>query len=454
MNNITKSYMQSRESISYFKDNKFLACGIFLCLLAISFADTTSFLSYGYALILLMASSFFICPKDERKDLYSVYHIYFFIAILFYAILKYQFPEYMGLNGGEGRMDDNRFYAQLVDGKVSYFYIVSVDDKMPYVLLLKWLYPFPINTPLNILSVSVIFTAYLPLFARRLAILLTDSQKIGRLAFLYSLWCPFTLFWGCVLLRESCTAALVIAGLSYFIEKKYPPLIFCIVGLTWIRFGTLAFLLCGMLLLYRYEMKRSTHSDFIFFSVFAIIIVVFYFSFSYLQEFSGGKLEDSVIRSTDGARYEESTIGAIMKLPFPINIFFSSLFFWFIPLFSIPQPQGGHYILNGIFQSFLTPLFMFFLWKPIYNVILSVLRGVKIEDAKKILFLALLFALLLGTISMQSRHKSVLFPILCILAAYGKVKYDFKVKGTAELLSAITIGGQLILAAISFIRTL
>ena len=439
---------------AYFKSIKFLIIGVLLCVTIILFVDRTSLFAYVYSLLLLTASSFLICHKNERNDLYSVYHIYLFIAIVFYAILKYQFPEYMGLNGGEGRMDDNRFYAQLVDGKVSYFYIVSVDDKMPYVQLLKWLFPFTINTPLNILCVNVIFSAYLPIFVRRLSVMITDNRKIGRLAFLYSLWCPFTLFWGCVLLRESCTAALVFAGLCYFIEKKYPQLLVCIVFLAWIRFGTLAFLLCGMLLLYRFELKRSTRSDFIFLSVFAIVIVVFYFSYGYLQDFSGGKLGDSVIRSTDSERYEESTIGAIMKLPFPINIFFSSLFFLFIPLFSIPQPQGGHYILSGIFQSFLTPLFMFFLWKPIYNTVLSVIRGINKDDVKKILYLVLLFALLLGTISMQSRHKTVLFPMLCILAAYGKVKFDVRVRGTAELLTALTVCAQIAIATLSFIRTI
>jgi hypothetical protein len=360
----------------------------------------------------------------------------------------------MGLNGGIGRMDDNRFYAQLVDGKVSYFYFVSIDDKMPYVLFLKWIYPFTINTPLNILSVNVIFSAYLPIFVRRLTNLFTNNQKIGHYAFVYSLWCPFTLFWGCVLLRESCTAALVIAGICYYIEKKYPQLFVCIVALAWIRFGTLAFLLVAILLLFRFEMKRTMRSDFLFFVLFGILMLVFYFYFNTIQDYSGGKLEDSLIRSTDSSRYEESTLGAIMKLPFPINIIFSSLFFWFIPLFSMHLTQDGQFILRSFFQGFLTPLFMFFLWNPIYNVVLSVLKGVKTNEVTKILFIALLFALLLGTISMQSRHKTVLFPILCMLAAYGRVKCDIRVKRTSASLATITIIVQLLIASVSFFKSI
>lgn len=447
-------FNSDNNAVAYFKKKHYLYIGPILCIIALLLTDMTSLFSYGYALVLLVGSSYFFCRQEEYKDLFCVYHIYFFFAILFYALLKYQFPEYMGLNGGEGRMDDNRFYAQLVEGNVTYFYIVSIDDKMPYVIFLKWIYPFKINTPLNILAINVIFSAFLPIFVRRLANLITNDSKIGRYSFIYSLWCPFTLFFGCIILRESITATFVIAGLCYFIEKKYVPLFVCIVGLAWIRFGTLAFLLCGILLLFRFQIKRTFRSDALFVITFALLIVLFYFSFSYLQDFSGGKLGDSVIRSTEGARYEESTIGKIMMLPFPVNIILSTLFFWFIPLFSFPQPQEGHFILKDAFQSFCTPLFMFFLWNPIYNTVLSAIKNKRVEAAKKILYMALLFALLLGTISMQSRHKTVLFPILCLLAAYGKVKYNYREKDMSFILAAGTIGIQVLLSSFSLVKSI
>lgn len=424
-----------------------------VCVAALTFADTTSLFSYGYALLLLVVSGYIISRK-EMKDLFFAFHFYLLFAIAFTIIFKSQFPAYLGMTGEEGGIgtDDCRFYAQVVGGEgVGYTIMVSTVDLMPYSLLLKLIYPFQIFTPLNILTPTLLFTAYLPIYVRRLSYLLTNDNKLARLAFLYTLICPFTLYFGCIILRESFTALMVIAGLCYFLQKRYVPLFICVFALIWVRFGTLAFLLCGIVLLYRYQLRHKTRSDFPFVILILVIIGVFYLSFSYFQEFSKGKLEYGLIRSTDNERYEDSTIGALMRLPFPLNILLSTVFFLFIPFLGIPQPHYGHYLVGSFFQGFFTPLFMFFLWKPIFNATLSALLERRHEAAKKILYMAIIFAMILGTISMQSRHKTVLFPILCILAAYGYANKNKKYDGSATILASIVIGVQLIIAVLNYV---
>lgn len=423
-----------------------------ICIIAMVLSDPTSLFSYGYALILLTASSFLIC-KHEVKDVFFTYHFYLLIAIVIFAIQKLQFPEHEGLTGGLAPLDDASFYAEIVDGRVRYYWIRSVDDKMAYSILLKLIYPFYISTPLNIVTVNILSTAYLPIFVRRLSNLMSENARVGYYAFLYSMLCPFTLFFGCIILRESFTAVMVIAGLCYFIQKKYIPLAVCVVSLIWVRFGTLAFLIVGIILLYRFQLKRKKRTDFYFALLIIGVIAAFYLSFAFLQDFSGGKLSNTLIRSTDSERYEDSTIGSIMMLPFPINIILSTAFFLFIPLFNIPKPIEGYIILNGVFQGFLTPLFMFFLWKYIFNASLISFYRKNHNAVKQILYIVLLFALLLGTISMQSRHKTVLFPILCMLAAYGKVYYDKKFAGISTLIATLIIVPMLFIAFINFIKT-
>lgn len=412
----------------------------------IFFADQTSLFSYAYALLLLIASSMIICKK-QVKDLLFAYHFYLFFSIAFYLIFKSQFPDYLGMTGEEGGIgtDDCRFYAQIVDGDVPYIVKVSTINKAPYSIFFKMLYPFTVFTPLNIVIVNLIFTAYLPIYTKRFTDLITLDNKVGSYAFWYSLLCPFTLYFGCIILREAFTATMVMAGLCYFIEKKYLPLIVCVVAIGWVRLGTLAFLICGVLLLYRFRLKHKLKTDFFFVAIIVLVIYIFYVSFPYLQVFSEGKLEDSIIRSTDSERYEGTSIGAIMALPFPINIILSTVFFFFIPLLTLPQEVEGHYLVGNIFQGFLTPVFMFFLWKYIFNASIVAFYYKNKDAARKILYMVLLFALLLGVISMQSRHKTVLFPILCILAAYGKVNYNKRCNVLSVLLSLIVIGLQFLL---------
>ena len=421
-----------------------------LGILYLEIADQTSLFSYGYSLLLLTVSCYFLC-RDNAKRLFFAYHFYLFFAISFYLIFKSQFPEYMGLSGAEGGIgtDDCRFYAQIVGGKgILYRIMVSTTRIYSYSKFLIIFYPFEVYTPLNIVVANLIFAAYLPIYVKRFAILLTNNEKIGNTAYWFSLLCPFNLYFGCIILRESFTAVMVIAGLCYYLEKKYIPLAVCAYFLIWIRFGTLAFLICGILMLYRFKLKRRTRTDLYFAIVFSLVIVAFYFSFTFLQEFSLGKLQDGIIRVGSESRYGGSTIGAIMKLPFPLNLFLSTIFFLFIPFLGIPHELYGHYLVGGVFQGFLTPLFMFFLWNYIFNASLQAITDKQRDAAKQILFIVVLFALLLGTISLQSRHKTVLFPILCILAAYGKVKYDKRLRDASVFLAASLIGIQILLAII------
>lgn len=420
----------------------------FVGIVFISYADQTSLFSYAYSLLLLIASSMIICKK-QVKDLLFAYHFYLFFSIAFYLIFKSQFPECLGMTGADSYfgiqgLDDRRFYAQIVDGDVPYTLSGSIIQS-PYSILLKNLYPFTVFTPLNIVIVCLIFTAYLPIYTKRLANQISLDNKVGSYAFWYSLLCPFTLFFGCIILRESFTATMVLAGLCYFIEKKHLPLIVCVVAIGWIRLGTLAFLICGILLLSRFKLKQKLKTDIYFIVLIVLVIYIFYVSIPYLQMFSGGKLEEGIIRSTDSERYENTSIGAIMALPFPINIILSTIFFFFIPLLSLPQKVEGYYLVGNIFQGFLTPIFMFFLWKYIFNASIVAFYYKNKGAAREILFMALLFAMLLGVISMQSRHKTVLFPILCILAAYGKVNYDKRCNFLSVLLALIVIGSQFLL---------
>ena len=417
-----------------------------VCIVAILLADRTSLLSYGYILILALLSSRLLC-KGETKDLLFVYHFLLLFAITFYVIFKNQFPLYLGMTGPEGGIgtDDCRFYAQIVDGNVPYPVQVSLIDIKPYSLFLTYFYPFKVFTPLNIVTSSLIFTAYLPIYVRRLAALLTNDKVVGYYAFWYSLLCPFTIYFGCIIMRDLFTATLVVAGLCYFLEKKYWALLVCIIAIVWVRFGTFAFLAGGLIVLFRFRNKKESGSDFLFILLLVALIIGFYFAFSFLQEFSGGKLEDGIIRSTDSERYEGSTIAAILNLPFPLNIIISTVFFFYVPLLSIPHFVYGHYLVSSFFQELFTPLFMCFLWKYIYNAIFCSFSK-KNMNVQTIFLIVIVFAFLLGSISMQSRHKTVLFPIMCILAAYGKVNYDKKYSSSSGTLTFLTIAVQIVLA--------
>ena len=406
--------------------------------------DITSLFSYGYTMLLLLGSSFYICRNDMKNVLFT-YHFLMLFAIAFTLIFKEQSPEYLGMTGHEGGIgtDDCRFYAQIVEGiGIRYQIMVSLSILHPFSVFFKTIYPFTVHTPLNLVLVNLLFGAYLPIFSKKFATAIFENDDIGKTAFWLSLLCPFTLYYSCILVRESLTALLVIAGLYYYTKKQYIALIPCIFILAFIRLGTLSFLLCGIFLLY--WMGRNKRSVILFVFLMILIIYTFYLIPGAISGLSGGKLDSNIIRLHFLEGYEDSTISKIMKLPFPLNILLSTLFFLLIPLLNIPKPAEGHYLVSSFFINLFTPFYLFYLWKFLINASLTSISEKK-YNIKMIFYLIILFALLLGTISLQFRHKSVLFPIICILAAYGKINYNKNFGAISILFSFGIISIELLL---------
>lgn len=102
--------------------------------------------------------------------------------------------------------------------------------------------------------------------------------------------------------------------------------------------------------------------------------------------------------------------------------------------------------MNRLFCAFLTPLFFLFLWK---NIIQTVLQNLSLKNhraIKTMVYMAIAFAMCLGTVSLQARHKTILFPLLCILASYGMWNVNKKYAKWSCLAVALLVAIQLYMA--------
>ena len=92
-----------------------------------------------------------------------------------------------GPEGGIGT-DDCRYYAQIVGGQdIPYIIQVSIIDIFPYSKLLKFLYPFSVQTPLNIVILNLFFITLLPVYVYLLTGTLFDDERIAKTASFLSL---------------------------------------------------------------------------------------------------------------------------------------------------------------------------------------------------------------------------------------------------------------------------
>ena len=401
--------------------------------------EKTTIFSYGYTMLLFFA--FHVISK-ERKELdrnFVIFHYYLTHAIVLFCIFRYQIPEYLGMTGPEGGIgtDDCRFYAQVVGGKGVFYDIrVSLFEIHNFSAFLRLTYPFEVSSPLNLVTFNLLGVCFLPYYVKKLTYEILKDEKVANRAAILTLLCPFTTYFGCILMRDMLITTLVVSGMYFYLREKYIPPFLCFALIIWVRFGSVAYLMTGVLLLIRRNIIVSDKNSFKFSLLIIALVALFYYSFGYLQEFSGGKLGASIVRSSgDVSILEETTISRIQKWPFPINIIVLGIFFLVNPMFEWKAFKEGIYIMSSIYNNTFNAFYFLFLWPYIFNAIMSWLDNKKV-NVELICLLMISFALLLGIIDLQIRHKCTLIPFMCMVAAYGMVRFDKKSKYTTFVFGA------------------
>lgn len=424
---------------------QYILCPL-LTILSLLIVDATSVFSYFYLLLLFFVFNRLITGEWFNRN-FAYLHYYILIAICLFAFHEKMIPMSLGSTGGiEGLgTDDYNFYTRL---------ITHDEIRYNYTLFLRYIYPYEIRSLLNIVMINLLGIVFLPYLVNRISYLFTYSKNVSIKAERLFLLCPFTTYYGCILMRDMWIATFVFAGLYYFIQKRYIALVICIALIVYIRFGSIVFLGVGILIIMREQFYAYFSSRIkgrmalvVFFS---IMMVLFWVAFPYLQEFSDGKLEEGLFRASFFTKLESMDSNAfilvLMKLPFPLSLLSLTTFFFFLPFLSLTFHTYGIFNMSRLFCTFLTPLMFFFLWKAIIQTVLQNLSLKQYRPVKTVVYMAIVYAICLGTISLQARHKTILFPLLCILAAYGLGNVDKKYAKWSCLAAILLIGIQLYMA--------
>lgn len=390
--------------------------------------DPTSLASYIYTLIIFTVINTLINESDKNSN-FVYFHFYLSITIIIYLYQRLTIPGYLGLSGPGGvGTDDVRYYAWLLEGNVPYNIKFNIyGDIHPYANLLKIIYPFQIYNPLNILIINVLGITFLPFYVNKLTFALTNNNKVSDLAQKFTLFCPYSMAMGLIIMRDMLITTLVFASLYYFLQRKYYPLIFLIPLILYIRFGSIIFFIMGVIVFSLNNIRKKAKNKFTYYTVFILfigfILVIYYFMVPNLDVISSGKLSSGIFRGDFfyklSSMDENATILKLISLPIFLRTFALTLFFYFLPFLNFNIFPEGILNIRSLLVS-ISPIYMLFLWPSIFKTLLySFFSKHNQNNIKEIVWLSILFALALGTVSLQARHKTILFPILYILAAYG-----------------------------------
>lgn len=403
---------------------------VVLCLGMMPFASSSGYTSYVYTLGIFIAFNF-MCDKDHREKNFAYFHFFLVLAFLVYFLQRVQLPHYMGLTGPEGGIgtDDVRYYAGL-DVKITYTtdrMDIAMDN--PYTNLLRIVYPFKIGNPIDIVIFNILGIAFMPYLTYKTARIFFDDERISFIAERLTLFCPFMMSIGLIIMRDVMCSSLILASFCCFAQKKYIPFALFTGLLAFLKFGFVVFLCVPMFafLVYRENQKSMSQSTsrLKFLILSAIILAVFViFILPNLATLTGGRLtseslfRDSFLEYLEGAN-DESILVKLYALPVVIRIPALIVTFLVIPPLTFNIYSEHIFLIRSFLQNVMAPIY----WWPLYLFFFKFLFSYrKLNAAAKTIFYILIFmALALGMISLQTRHKAALLPFFYIAISYSIV---------------------------------
>lgn len=393
--------------------------------------------------------------KEELPAFARAFIVNSMFISIFYLIQTNVYPESYGTTSPYGSWTDDSFFFSLAADRIpagmelrDYYFSYSET----YSTLMRIVSLLPINHPMDLIFFQSGIAALLSTFSRRYALQETGDLRVANATYYLTMLCPFLMMnGGVILVRDTFAAALFVYSLSCINDRRWVAVIGAVALQIAIRPGTAVILLPAYFILNFANFRRMTTGRSALLVVgpplalvaaigFAMIFLDLSRYQSYLDYMSlGGRDFTDVLASDPSAN---QILLSIQELPFWLKFPLNGAYMFVYPLFSMNTAFGGPYFdARYAAMNFLYPIMA--LW---FNAwfFAGVITRAKVGGGHRLIVLAFVVTLLLvGTYSLQPRHKTIIQPLYYLIAAIG-----FKRAGPGERQIGFVFSGMLLLLEI------
>lgn len=379
---------------------------------------TTCF-SIFYGLILLSGLQYLLF-KNIYRSISTIFLFYVGLSIIYYFLNLLVVPDFYGFTGGfKVGTDDLKYFTQIKDETVLLKNSLSygvLNHTHQFSIFLKILYPIPIYSPIQIITFNCLGITMIPVLGKRIFDYYFPSEGAkSEILFVLLLLCPTLLMNGLILIRDGWTTQFFLIFCYLFLNRRFNLLMFLSAGLlVYLRpsFIVFPFLFAFIEINFR---KKYFWAQSIF-----LVLLLLPIAAIFLKQIEGVDLSEGVTRgeyvdSFLGKFEDESVFYKIMKLPFPLNIIVSFIFFLTSPFLKFRFYFGETFIIRNVF-SMAEAIFMIILMPVFFKNIKANIRNISYQ---KLLTFISVSILVLSTISLQFRHKIILLPFIYILLVFS-----------------------------------
>jgi len=410
-----------------------MAAAVAATIIATSTVHLYSVAMFFYYFI-LWGAFIYALHRSSFRDFTFAYIINSLAIAAFFVVQTYVYPESYGTTSPLGSWtDDSFFFALAADAappslelRASY-HLYS----QPFSTMVRWLTLPPTSHPMDLIFFQSGTAALLATFTKRFMWRMSGDSKLANAAYLLAVTCPFLMMnGGVIFLRDTLVAALLIYSLCCLFDRRFILAGAAVLLEVVLRPGTGFILLPAIALIYlaggRLLSTRNLAVAALCLPLAVLVLARVSIFADLLPQYSASIAQVSVtgrevfndLRADAGAN---AIFLALQDQPFLIRFVLNGGYMFAYPFL---DPVGAFSTLY-----FDVPSFMFGLIIPIYAFWLNAwfvagaITRVRAMDRRSLVLWATIITLLIvGTYSLQTRHKTIIYPLYFLIIAVGMVR--------------------------------
>jgi hypothetical protein len=343
------------------------------------------------------------------------------ISTIYIFIQSSIYPETFGTTSRYGSWTDDSYFFTLITDKLPPNFFIERDNYFEYnsgfATILKKITIYKIEYPIEVIFFQSGVMTILALSAKESNILFNKLNN--NITSYLIIFCPFLYMnGGAILVRDVLVATLFLILLNACYNKNIVLAIISIVLEIYIRPGTAFILIILMLIFYINTITQTIKRHYIlFFGVFVfLILVIFQISVesieSILLEEGVSVFGREVFYSLESGNKENKIYLLLLNQPIYIKLLLTGIYFYLYPWISFTNIKNSFGLdIRTIFINIIYPIL-----NVAYNYFFLLTLNSKKEKYNKNLIIIYIVGLsLLGTYSLETRHKTILIPILYLI---------------------------------------
>lgn len=392
-----------------------------------------SVMMYVYYFILWM-SFIYVLHRSMLRDFAFAYVINSLAIAVFFVIQTRIYPESYGTTSPLGSWtDDSFFFALSADSAPSSLELRASYHlySQPFSTMVQWLTLPRTSHPMDVIFFQSGTAALLASFTKRFMWQMSSDAKLSKTAYLLAITCPFLMMnGGVIFIRDTFVAALFIYALSNLFDRRFILAGVAIVLEMVIRPGTGFILLPAIALIYlaggRLFSARNVAVAALCLPLAVLVLARVSVFADLLPQYSASIDQVSVtgrdvfndLRSDAGAN---AIFLALQDQPFLIRFILNGGYMFAYPFLDpIGSFETPYFDLRTVMMGVVIPVYAFWLNAWFVAGALTQVRAMNRQSL--ILWATILTLLIVGTYSLQTRHKTIIYPLYFLIIAVGMIR--------------------------------